>query len=168
MAKLILIRGAPGSGKSTLSVEVAKKLCRRTIVIPKDKIVFGFNFVNISQDKYKSQAVIKSATKYYLDNNINVIIDGVFGGKNPLKKIKELKNLAKESKSKFYLVNLDVKFETSVLRDDKRSKRISKKEVKKWYDHFYIRSITEGFVLDNNKISKTKAVNEILKYINSN
>lgn len=165
MAKLVLMRGPPSSGKSTLAVDVAKRMKGKTVVIPKDAIVFGFHFIKIKQDKFKSQAIINASLNYYLKNNINVIVDGVFGGKEPMKKINQMKALAKKNKSKFYLINLDVDFETAYQRDEKRKQRISKKEVKKWYDHFYLKQVKEGFVLDNRKISKKKAVDAILKYI---
>ncbi|MCH7850367.1 MAG: zeta toxin family protein [Nanoarchaeota archaeon] len=165
MVKLIILRGPPGSGKSTLALLVAKKLSKGTIVIPKDTVNYGFHFVNIKQKKDRSKATIKEIVKYYLKNNYNVIVEGVFGGRDANKKINEMKTLSDKFNGDFYLVSLNVKLKTSILRDDIRKKKISKKEVTKWYNYFYLGHIKSGLILDNDKLTINKAVKSILEYL---
>ena len=153
--KLILIRGPPGAGKSTIALELAKKL-KKCVVIPKDSIVYGFHFVNIKQDKHKSQAVINSSVNYYLKNKINVIVEGVFGGSTPMKKINELKKIALKNKAEFVLINLDVELKDAIKRNNKRD--MSDYAVRKYYKHYYQKKI-KGLTINTSELNKKEILN---------
>ncbi len=165
MNKLIIIRGPPGSGKSTISLLVAKGLKEKTVVLPKDVIQFGFRFVGIDKSEHKSDAVINNMTKYYLENSINVVIDSVFGGDDLNERIKKIERLAADRGAKLFIINLDVNLENSLKRNEMRKKEMPNSEVKKWHNYFYKQPIQHGFILDNNNISEKNATNEIIKYI---
>jgi predicted kinase len=162
--KLILIRGPAGSGKSTLAPLVAKKIKEKTVVIPKDPIMCRFSFFNLNEN-LKSDEVLNVLTEAYLKKKVNIVIESVFGGKNSKKRIDKFKQLAKKNKAEFYLINIDVDLKTCIARDNKRDKKISKKQVSKVHAYHYLQPAKDGFILNNNCISKSKAVNEIVKYI---
>lgn len=169
MLKLIVIRGPPGSGKSTISLEVGKKLKGKTIVFNKDAFIIGLKVFNTSE-KINDKGFTFPIINANLKNKFNVIIDGIYGGEKGAKKLEKLRILAAKHGAKFYVFTLNCSFKTSVKRVRARKghivgKSFPLKEIKKWYDYLYEVHYKKGIELDTEKLSLSQVVEEILKLV---
>jgi len=82
--QLIIIRGPPGTGKSTIANEVAKELPGIVTVIDIDILRWGFikkrsKSFNDHNLVYKN---LFALTKNSLDEGLNVVLEGVLAGKD--------------------------------------------------------------------------------------
>lgn len=167
---VIIIRGPTGSGKSTISKEVGRNLNKPVIVLNKDAFIDGllpFNIEKIDQDKIITIPMIESSLK----NNLNVIIDGLYAGKNGPEKIERIAKVSRKNKAKFYVFNLNCSLKTSFKRIDTRkghiiNKPYLKKERIKWYNYFYECKYKKAIEIDTEKLSQEEIVKFILKEIN--
>ena len=170
MPKLIIITGPPGVGKSTIALEIAKRFNKPVIVFNIDAFLIGINFFKIKQKELRRIYIIKSIAKSYLSKDINVIIEGLFGGKHAVKGLRDLEKLSLKHKSKFFLISLHSSFKESYERVRKRKghmipKPMSRPETKKWHDYFYISKNKKGLHINTNKMSKQKIIKTIMEYI---
>jgi predicted ABC-type ATPase len=170
MTKLILIRGPPGSGKSTISLKLAEKMKSNVVVINADALIIGVKFVNFPKSIFNKIRFIMPSITNYLSKRISVICEGVYGGPKANDKIKLFRDAARKSNSEFHLVNLHISLKESYLRCKTRkghiiSKPMKKHEVKRWYDWFYECTIKNGAHIYTSKKSVKDIVNEILKLI---
>jgi len=167
--KVVIIRGPPGSGKSTISKEVGKMLKDPVIVLNKDAFINGlvtFNTEKIDQDKIFTIPMLESALK----EKINVIIDGIYGGDKGADKIIRVEKYAKKNNAKFYVFNLNCSLKTSFKRIDTRKGHIvpgefKKEERIKWYNYVYENKYKKLIQIDTENLSQEQTINFILKRI---
>jgi predicted ABC-type ATPase len=169
MVRLVVIRGPPGSGKSSVSIEVGKNLKEKVVVFNKDGLLLGFNSFN-TKDNIKDEGFIFPIINTNLKNKVNVIIDGIYGGKNGAKKLDNLKNIAKKNNAEFFVFTLNCSFKTSVQRVGSRKGHIVKKgfplkEIKKWYDYLYETKYKGAVEIDTEKLNIYQVIKEILNKI---
>ncbi len=122
MAKLIILQGLQGSGKSTKASELVKQ--GNTIRINRDLIreMLHFNRWNgINEGLTKDSARILA--KMFLSKNIRTVIDdtNLFSGT-----IESWKQLAKEVEATVEIIKIDTPFEECIRRDSLREKSVGK------------------------------------------
>jgi len=168
-SKLIIVRGPPGSGKSTIAKIIGEKLAGKSIVFSKDSFLIGVNFMN-TDSKEAQREIVKLIIIYYLRKKYNVVIDGLFGGKDGAKKLDGLKSLAIKNKSDFYVINLNCSLKDSFSRILTRKGHIvpgkfSRKEIIKWYKYFYQTKYDKGIEINTEELNLDETVKLILEKI---
>ncbi len=106
---IVLIFGLPGSGKTTLAKEIAEYF-KCPIVCTEEVRSYLYEEYNVPDDKdfSKEELVIsyntvQLLTKYIVENNMSIVIEGVFRTQNQRKKILDLANSENEKIYSFYL-----------------------------------------------------------------
>lgn len=163
MSKLIVLRGPPASGKSTISKKLIEDLDGDWVLIPKD--VLSINFVFSDYKKYGRDDVLCAIITDCLLKDINVIVEGIFGGKNFRKILGSFDKICKRFEGKIFVVTLDSDLESSHERNKDRLISIPKEDIDKWYKYFYENEFEEGLFLDNDKLSLEDSCDRIRKYI---
>ena len=105
-----------------------------------------------------------------MHHHINVIIDGLYAGKNGSEKIERIARTAKKNKAKFYVFNLNCSLKTSFKRIDTRKGHIVtdkyvKEEKIKWYNYFYEFKYKKAIEINTEKLNQEQTINFILKKI---
>lgn len=159
MAHLVLIRGPAGSGKSTLSDKVGKRIKGNVVVLHKDL----FHFQIPQRGKVPVREILSLISEFLLSRNFSVVLDGLFGGATARKSILELKRIARRANAKFTLVFLDTNKDVCLERNRKRKKAIPVKDVHKWYDYIYKTKAEKGIVINNNHLSEREALRKIMR-----
>ena len=81
--QLIIIRGPPGIGKTTIAKELAKKLPNNVAVIDSD--ILRWDFIPKKTKTFNDHKVVYKSlfdlTKNYLDNGLNVIVEGILSAR---------------------------------------------------------------------------------------
>jgi len=169
MAKLILIRGPPGSGKSTISSLVARN-AKNTIVISLDAFIYGVDWGNIKKNKHlERDRFIQPIIVDLLRKRKNVIVDAVQGGPKTMDKLFFYKRIARETKVKFHLINLVASKNITVKRVKVRENHpanLTMKEARYFYDFHFKVKIKEGLFIDTEYLNKFKCVRQVIDYCN--
>jgi len=159
MTHLVLIRGPAGSGKSTLSDKVGKRIKGNVVVLHKDL----FHFQIPQKGELPVRELLSLISKFLLSRNFSVVLDGLFGGASAQKTISQLKRIARRGNAKFTLVFLDTSKDVCLERNRKRKKAIPIKDVHKWYDYIYKTKAEKGTVINNNHLSEREALRRIMR-----
>lgn len=162
MKQLILIRGPPGSGKTTLAKKIVKYIKGNYAILHKD----FFNFQIPHRGDYCINPMLNILAKNFLDQDFSVIIDGLYGGDGAGKHIDRLKKIARAKKAKFNLIFLDITKDICLKRNKKRKNKIPTKDVHKWYDYLYKSKTTKGEIINNNHLTEKQALKRIINLIN--
>lgn len=166
MATFILIRGPPGSGKSTISKELITEMHTQTILVNTDAFMQGVKFSLITEYKFKREFFLKNALLPYLNQGINVVLEGLYGGERAINNIKNWAQAILDQKHKYLIINLTCSKTTSINRCTNRNKHITNEdfeiaEIEKWYDAYFSFQYESDLEYDTDKLS----INEIIKDI---
>ena len=163
---LIKIDGPIGSGKTTVSNLLHKKL-KKTALICLDKIK---RLVSDYQPKYKyhhlASEVGKSMTKEYLKRGWNVIVEKAFTKEEF---IKEYLNFKKNNKIKVFVFQIKSTLDVAIKRVRKREKfresntRLSLNRIKRNHKHYDFYGYKKAKTFDSVKLKPEIIVKEILK-----
>src|SRR3989344_5047052 len=137
---VVLLRGPPGVGKSSVAVYLSKVLPPPVFVIHKDDLHYHFPH----RGKVPANELITAMVPVLLRKGMSVIIDGVYGGKNSVSRINALNQTARKNKAQFAAIFLHADKKTCLQRNSARTKKVSFKEVRKWYDYVYVASVQKG------------------------
>lgn len=120
MAKLIILRGNSGSGKSTVALELAKKSDSKIALVDADKYRVDMLFPK-PIDKDDLAALMKHNVLYCLEHGYTVIWDSIFyaNDRNRAYLRDFLTELHPEDN---FIFNFDVSFEETVRRHGQRPK----------------------------------------------
>lgn len=169
MPKLILIRGPAGTGKSTVSKLLQKKLGEKTALIEMDHLYYTV-LQNDVNHKMVLDAVISMAD-VFLKNNYNIIFEGVFTvpfnkQTNKLEHDQIFK-LAKKYNIDLKIIFLDVSLETAIERDKMRygSKKLRKDYVSKLHAKTRARRHEREIVVNTENLTPLQIANRIIKLI---
>jgi predicted kinase len=134
MAKLTIIMGMPGSGKTTL----AKTLKGKKVHIDEVRKSITGSYIPNSDDIIVYQT-IKNIVEYYLEKNEDVVLDGAFLS---IKARSFYINIAKKFSSNIELHWLDASLDLVLERIEKRNKVSEKDRV---IDEEYIKQLSTVF-----------------------
>ncbi|MCL2814713.1 MAG: kinase [Oscillospiraceae bacterium] len=158
MSKIVIIRGNSGSGKTTVSKLLQRKIGRGTLVIPQDFIRREMLWVN---DRPNNQAIglLENLIMYGRQNCNYVILEGILNSdiyKSLFQKIKELFN------DNVYAYYFDLPFEETLQRHNLKSNshEFGEKEMRGWWrEKDFLNNINE------NSIYKEMSSDDIVELI---
>lgn len=161
MSYYIIIRGPLGSGKSTISNELCKRIHAEHISI--DKVLDEHNLTKDKEEGYISQKSFKKANKIIipkikeiLNKGKPVIIDGNFYWKS------QIDDLIEQLKYPHYVFTLKTPVEVCIDRDVQRGKTHGENNVR--VVHKKSTEFTYGTVIDMMQPFE-KAIKEIISYL---
>lgn len=167
MTNLIIIRGALGIGKSTISKMLVERLNGKYYSI--DEILEENNLDNIDEvkgkitdeDFIKGNTILIHKIKKEVNNNQTIIVDGNFYSKKAL-----IHLISKFKTNNCKVFTLISKVETCILRDSKREKPHGKDAA--IAVHKLVSEFNYGQVIENEGDKPDHIVDEILTEININ
>jgi len=166
---LIIIDGPMGSGKSTISELLHKKMGGKTALISLDKLKRIVSEYKMDSFEHIELAAKSGAamTDVYLKEKINVIVEKAFTKEQHLKAFLKLV----KTKNKTIIYQLEIPFEIGLSRVKEREKLKEKgipknkikEKVTRNYQHFNESRYKEAKVFDSSKFTPRKIVNQIIK-----
>ena len=169
MKRLIVIRGPPGAGKTSLSEDLFRKLPGKAWVLHKDW--FQFHLMKELPNKGRGNAfeleLVEAMAALLLRKGFTVIIDGVYGGPRGHLKLNRLKRIARTYRAKYLQVFLDVSLEKCIQRNLRRKKRIPESHLRKWYGWLYEAHGERGIVIESNKLTRKQTLRAIMAALRS-
>ncbi|MBI2110286.1 AAA family ATPase [Candidatus Woesearchaeota archaeon] len=165
MNKIIIIRGAAASGKTTISKSLAKQLRGKKCHIDVDVIrYFDVNAKNDNNEFPVANIAAAKLASVYLEHGYNIIIDSNIFQRNILTKL--INNLPRGYP--IFLFTLDSGLKKLIERDKKREKVLGQKLIKKIYNLVQNSDVHKGLAVDTTKMTKKAATKHILQYIKTN
>jgi predicted kinase len=170
--RLIIIRGSPATGKSTLARGLVKKLKGKIALL----IVDEFRWVmtaheNRTKNDYKiSFDNFLFSLENYLKAGYTIIVEDAWVKKHKDKStnIKEVIRLGQKYKAKSDQFLLKGSWETVKHINTLRPMVIPLKELKELYNQVYSEKRKEEIVIDINNKNPTSILNEVLRNMKSN
>lgn len=131
MSKLIILRGNSGSGKTTISKELQKKLGYGTMLISQDVVRREMLYVK-EGEKSKVEELLFQLVAYGKAHCEIVILEGIF---NSEWYANLFKRLQKEFKKNIFAYYFDVPFEETLKRHKQKANanEFGEKEMRKWW-----------------------------------
>lgn len=134
MAKLVILRGLPASGKSVHAMSLVKQGYKR-VNMDDLRLSIDNGFYSKQNEKY-IQDVHQTMITLALQNNLNVVSDNV--NLNPYH-IKFAKSICKDTRSELEIIDLKTPIAICISRDLVRtSGRVGKDVIMKMYNRYFI------------------------------
>jgi predicted ABC-type ATPase len=166
-AKLIILRGNAGSGKSTISAELKQKLNGEVLYLEQD--LFRLNIIKVENDenfsvRRNTQTIgaILSLLNWGKDNFDYIILEGIYSVPNYIAMFDQIKLMFNQ----FYAYYFDLTFEETAKRHltREKSKIFGVDTMREWFkEKNYLPQIEETKITKDQ--SKEEIVNMILKDI---
>ena len=162
MAKIIILRGNSGSGKTTTAKRLQKKLGHGTMFVSQDVVWREILYVKDGKKKNVSDLLFKLAM-FGKANCEFIILEGILNSKyyNNL-----FEKILKEFKNNIYAFYFDISFEETLRRHKTKlcSEEFGEAEMKTWWnDKDFIKSIPETLI--GEELSVDEIVNMIYQKI---
>ena len=161
-AKLIILRGNSGSGKTTTGKALQRKLGHSTMLISQDVVRREMLYVKDGPDTEASQLLFELAL--YGKNNCNIIIlEGILNSKWYKNLFENLHNVFKD---KIFAYYFDIPFEETLNRHQQKpnAHEFGEKEMKEWWNEKDLLDIIPEVLL-HEELSLNKIVDTIYKDI---
>jgi len=162
---LILIRGPSAAGKTSLAVDLHKRIKGKVVVLHKDFFHYGYHTEIPHKGKVDVKLLLENITNFYLKSGFSVIVDGVYGGPQYKANVTALRRIARKHKARFIPILIHVSLEKCLKRNIKRGRKIPEAHVRKWYGWLYKHNGKTGYVVDNDKLTRKQALSAILKIL---
>jgi adenylate kinase family enzyme len=161
-AKIIILRGNSGSGKTTISKKLQKKLGYGTLLIPQDVIRRDLLYV---KDGVGTQAIdlLIQLIIYGKENCSYIILEGILNADWYQRLFETIKY---EFNNEIYAYYFDIPFEETLVRHKGKpnSNEFGESEMKRWWkEKDYINIISEQVI--NQDMTENKIVDMIIKHI---
>ncbi|MBI2666516.1 AAA family ATPase [Candidatus Woesearchaeota archaeon] len=172
MQHLIIIRGPPGIGKSTIANELAQKLSGAVTVIDVD--VLRWVFIKKRPKNFNDHDLIYKnlwdLTKNSIDEGLTVILEGVLAGRDETGKLRiDRYDLFKKKKIKITKLFLMSKKKTQQERLKKRNKKFittaTAKDFQEWTALSKKSISEEDHIIDTTGKTKKETVDLILSFV---
>ena len=126
MAKLVVLRGPSGAGKTTVARAVADATTRAVAVVDRDEYMFMFNRWPDAPD----QELIRLMILFCLDRGIDVVFEGNFKAETHRALLEDLFVAHPDDNFIFYL---DVSLEETIRRHRGRRERLSEERMRELF-----------------------------------
>jgi adenylate kinase family enzyme len=160
--KIIILRGNSGSGKTTISKLLQKKLGHGTLLIPQDVVRREMLYVKDGADT-KAVDLLIQLIMYGKENCTCVILEGIL---NSYWYRRLFETIEHEFKSKIYAYYFDIPFEETLLRHMSKPNvnEFGEAEMRRWWkEKDYIDIISEQVICKD--MSEDEIVDMILKHV---
>jgi adenylate kinase family enzyme len=160
--KIIILRGNSGSGKTTISKKLQKRLGHGTLLIPQDVVRREMLYVKDGADT-KAVDLLIQLIMYGKENCTYVILEGNLNS-NWYQKLFE--TIKYEFNNEIYAYYFDIPFEETLLRHKTKSNsnEFGEIEMKRWWkEKDYINMISEQRISEDRK--EDEIVDMILQQI---
>lgn len=131
MQRLIIIRGNSGSGKSTVSKKLQRKMGYQTMLIPQDIVRRDMLRVRDKADNPSIQLIYDLAM-YGKKIGFDVVIEGIFVNE---RYGKTLRRLIDDFEGRSYVYYFDIPIEVTIQRHDTKpnAHEFGEEELRKWW-----------------------------------
>lgn len=156
--KIIILRGNSGSGKTTISKKLQKKLGYGTLLIPQDVVRREMLYVKDGIDTKAIDLMIQ-LVKYGKENCTYVILEGIL---NSVWYRRLFETIKHEFSDEIYAFYFDIPFEETLIRHKAKpnANEFGETEMKRWWrEKDFINIISERI------INKDMAEDEIVDFI---
>lgn len=160
--KIIILRGNSGSGKTTISKKLQKKLGHGTLLIPQDVVRREMLYVKDGADT-KAVELLIQLIMYGKENCTCVILEGILNSDWYRRLFETLKY---EFNNEIYAYYFDIPFEETLLRHKAKSNanEFGEAEMKRWWkEKDYINIISEQII--SKDMTEDEIVDMILQQI---
>jgi predicted kinase len=157
-SKIIILRGNSGSGKTTISKKLQKKLGYGTLLIPQDVIRRELLYVKDGPDT-KAVDLLIQLIMYGKENCDFVILEGIL---NSVWYEKLFETIKYEFNNQIYAYYFDIPFEETLIRHKGKSNahEFGETEMRKWW-----KEKDNINIISEQKISKDMTEDEIVNMI---
>ncbi|NLP33705.1 MAG: kinase [Clostridiales bacterium] len=160
--KIIILRGNSGSGKTTISKKLQKKLGHGTFLISQDVVRREMLYVKDGVDT-KAIDLLIQLTMYGRENCTYVILEGILNSSWYHKLFKTIKQ---EFDDRIYAYYFDIPFEETLLRHKLRPKAndFGEKEMRSWWrEKDFINIFSEHII--TNDMMEDEIVDMVLNHV---
>lgn len=166
MAKLVILRGRPGSGKSTVAERIQEKINNQKAAIFTPDY-FYWQVYPGEDNQHLVNQVLNYAIKKYLQSGYLVILEGILPKSENGELFKWLQKYCRENNFEFNSFFLDLSLPKAIERNKQREKgtEISDEDIKNWYSNASPKEIKNEIVINTENISSEKVTDTILEKI---
>lgn len=161
-SKIIILRGNSGSGKTTISKKLQKKLGHGTLLIPQDVVRREMLYVKDGVDT-KAIDLLIQLIKYGKENCTYIILEGILNSDWYRSLFETIKH---EFNKEIYAFYFDIPFEETLIRHKAKpnANEFGETEMKRWWrEKDYINIISEKII--NKDMTEDEIVDLIIQQI---
>lgn len=169
-----IFRGAPASGKGTISHEFIKKLTGKVAYLELDALRWGFHLVNrkvedIGEDEHQLsyENFLSLLENYCRNGSYTLVIEGLFSWDTPSPhgNIQDLLAILEHYNFKTYIFYLKADIKTLWQRNLKREYSVPEKEFNSLYKHITQKVGNSEIVIDTSHMQIDEVLKTLEQYV---